>query len=107
MINFMRFSYSFIVTGKNNKDAYCIKTISFLNGKLEKPSLTDRFIFPPYDVSAKTSWEIYANNIVNSYSDFMQRTVKEIADMSDVVSHSGDIWVCDMITGKSTLKHFD
>lgn len=106
MKNILKFGSRFIVAGKNKKDECCIYTVSFLHGKLEKPSLTDRFMFPPSDVSAKVCCDIYAKNAMNFHSDFMQRTVKDIAKVSEIVSPSGDIWTYDMNTGKSTLEHF-
>lgn len=36
----------------------------------------------------------------------MQRTIKDIAKISKVISPTGDIWIYDMITGKSNLEHF-
>ncbi len=99
-------SSRFIVAGKNKKGEYCIYVTSILHGKLEKPSLTDRFIFPPHDADAKMCCDIYAINTVNYQSAFMKRTVKDIAKLSKFVSTSGDIWTYDMITGTSTSEHF-
>ncbi len=104
--NAFSFGSRFIIAGKNRKDEYCMYTMSILRGKLEKPSLTDRFLFPPYDVSPKVCWDIYKKNVINSYSDFMQRTVKEIASISKVVSPSGDIWIYDLSTDISITEHF-
>ena len=102
----MDFGSRFLVAGKNRKDEMCIYTVSFLNGKLEKPSLTDKFLFPPSDADAKTCYDIYAINSVNYKSDFMQRTIKDITKISKVISPTGDIWTYDMISGKSTMVHF-
>lgn len=95
----------FIVAGKNRKDEYCMYIMSILHGKLEKPSLTDRILIPPSDASAKECVDAYATNFY-SYNNFIQRTVKDIAKISKLVSSSGDIWTCDMTTGISTLEHF-
>lgn len=96
----------FIVAGKNKKGECCMYTVSFLHGKLEQPSLTDRFIFPPFDADAKLCCDIYARNVINHRNDFIQRTIKDIAKISNVISPSGDIWIYDMKTGKSTSEHF-
>lgn len=58
--NIMNFGSRFLVAGKNKKDEFCVYTVSFLHGKLEKPSLTDRFMFPPSDADVKTCYDIYA-----------------------------------------------
>lgn len=74
---------------------------------MEKPFLKEWFIFPPYGVDIKESCNIYLKNVIECPNDFIQRTVKDVARISKYVSHSGDIWTYDMITGKSTTEHFD
>lgn len=58
--NVLNLGSRFIVAGKNKKDEYCMYIMSILHGKLEKPSLIDRFMFPPSDVDAKVCLDIYA-----------------------------------------------
>jgi len=105
--NILQYGSRFIIAGKNRKDEYCIYTMSILNGKLEKPSLTDRFMFPPDDVDAKVCVNIYAVNATNYHSDFIQKTVKDIAKISKLVSSSGDIWTYDLNTDTSNSEHFN
>lgn len=104
--NFLEFDSRFIVAGKNKKDECCMYTVSFLKGKLEKPSLTDRFMFPPSDVSAKACVDIFTVNTIYFQNNFVKKTVREIAKMSKLVSRSGDIWTYDFKTDTSTLEHF-
>lgn len=104
--NILKYGSRFIVAGKNRKDEYCMYTMSILNGKLEKPSLTDRFLFPPSDASAKECWNLFAKNVTCSHKEFVQKTVKDVAKISNLVSVSGDVWIYDMIENKSTLEHF-
>lgn len=99
-------SSRFIIAGKNRKGKPCLYIASILNGKLEKPSLTDRFIFPPSDANAKICWDIYAINALNHHNDFIQRTIKDISKISKLISPSGDIWIYDIASGKSTVQHF-
>lgn len=96
----------FIIAGKNRKDECCMYIMSILHGKLEKPSMTDKFLFPPSDASAKECWGCFVKNLTYSKDDFIQKTVKDVAKMSKVVSSSGDIWIHDIITGESIKKHF-
>ena len=96
----------FIIAGNNRKGECCMYTMSILHGKLEKPTLTERWMFPPYDADTKACMDIFAVNAINYHSDFIQRTVKEIALLSKVVSPSGDVWTYDIATGKSTMEHF-
>ena len=105
--NALSVASSFIVVGKNKKNECCIYAWSYLDGKLEKePTLTDMSLFKPHDVSMEICTKFYVKNIHGGYTDFIQRTVKDIADASKVVSPSGDIWTYDMTTDKSTLEHF-
>lgn len=96
----------FLVAGKDKKGEYCIYAVSILNRKLEKPLLVNTFMFPPADADEKNCCEIFRNYIRKSDNDFIQKTVKDIAQISKVISSSGDIWEYDMTTGKSLLKHF-
>lgn len=95
-----------IVAGKNKKDVCCVYTVSILHGKFEKPSLTNRFMFPPYDSDIKICFDIYALNLIKYPNDFISRTIKDIAKISKLISPSGDIWTYDMISGKCNLEHF-
>lgn len=104
--NIMDLGSRFIVAGKNKKDECCMYTVSYINGKFEKPSLTDRFLFPPYDVSPKVCWDFYVKNVISSNSDFIQKTIKDIAKVSNLVSSSGDIWTYNFVTSNSSMEHF-
>ncbi len=97
---------SFIVAGKNKKGEHCIYAVSYINGKLEKPTLTDMILFPPSDISEKVCYDAYIKNTNYYYSDFVQATVKDIAKVSKIVSPSGDIWTYDFATNISDMKHF-
>lgn len=94
------------MAGKNRKDECCMYIASYVHEKFWKPSLTDRFLFPPSDVSPKVCWDIYANNVADCYGDFMQRTIKDISAESKIVSSSGDIWTYDFATDNSSIEHF-
>lgn len=96
----------FIVVGKNKKDECCIYAVSIYHGKLEKPLLKDWFIFPPYGADVKVCFDIYRINATKYRNDFIERTIKDIAKISKYISTSGDIWIYDLNTGKSTLEHF-
>lgn len=99
-------SSRFIVAGKNKNGKSSLYTASILNGKLEKPSLTDRIIFPPADSDVKICCDIYAINAVNHPRDFIQRTIKDISKISKLISSTGDIWIYDITADTSSIKHF-
>lgn len=98
---------SFIIVGKNKKNECCIYAWSYLDGKLEnEPTLTDISLFNPYDVAMEVCTKFYVKNIYTNFNEFVQKTVKDIAEESNVVSPSGDIWIYDIKTGKSSSEHF-
>lgn len=98
---------NFLVVGKNRNSEYCIYAASISSeGKLEKPSLVDWFIFPPSGADAKSCLDIYISNIVKYPNHFIRKTIKDIAPDNKYISSSGDIWTYDIKTGKSTSEHF-
>ena len=96
----------FLVVGKNRNDECCIYAVLISHGKLEKPLLKEWLILPPHGADLKECCDIYLKNVVKYPDNFIQRTVKDIAKMSKYVSPSGDIWIYDIATGKSTSEHF-
>lgn len=96
----------FLVVGKNKKDECCIYIVMISHGKLEPPLLKEWFIFPPFGADIKGCFDLFSENALKYPDDFIQRTVKDIAATNKFISSSGDIWIYDMITGKSTLEHF-
>lgn len=105
--NTFHYGARFIIAGKSKKNKYCIYTMSILNGKIEKPSMVNSFMFPPSDADTKECCEIYSKYTKADDSNFIQNTIKDISKISKVISSSGDIWTCDITTGESSLKHFE
>lgn len=96
----------FLVVGKNKQGEYCIYRLSISHGKLEKPILEDVFIYPPYCMDYNVARSILTTNAKKYPNKFIQRTIKDIAPNNKYISPSGDIWIYNMITGKSTSEHF-
>lgn len=103
--NILNMASDFIVSGKDQYNESCIYAVSYVDGKLGRTK-TDSILFPPSDLSMDICAHIYVRNIKCKYEDFMQKTIKEIAVNSKVVSPSGDIWIYDIKNGKSMLEHF-
>lgn len=97
----------FIIAGKNRTGEYCMYTMSIVNRKLERPQLVDKAVFSPSDVNVKECNKIYDKYIKTSDPNFIQNTIKDISKISKVISSSGDIWMCDITTGESSLEHFE
>lgn len=105
--NAFHYGARFIIAGKSKKSEYCIYTMSILNGKIEKPSMVNSFMFPPSDANIKECCEIYSKYAKASEPNFIQSTIKDISKISKIISPSGDIWTYDIATGESSLKHFE
>lgn len=102
----LELSSRMIVAGKNRNNEYCMYTISYLHGKLEKPSLTEHFLFPPDDVSPKECYDIFVNNVCNSKQHFAEQTIKDISQISSLVSSCGDIVVFDIENNDIITEYF-
>lgn len=100
---------NFLVVGKNRNDEYCIYAVSISEGKLEEPTpvLKDWFIFPPHEADAIVCFDIYTKNAKKYPNKFIQRTIKDIAKNNKYISSSGDVWIYDIKTGKSSSEHFN
>lgn len=96
----------FLVVGKNKKNECCIYMTLISDGKLRKALLKEWFIFPPYGADFDVCSNILTTNIVKYPNKSIQRTIKEIAINNKYISPSGDIWIYDMITDKSSSEHF-
>ncbi len=60
---------------------------------------TTNFIFPPPDIELQKCNGIYARNYHLFNYEFAERTVKDIAKLSDFVSITGDKWTYDIASG--------
>lgn len=95
----------FLVGGKDRHGKISLRSISWNHMNFQDEEVTYG-LFRPLDVDLKTCCDIYKKNIDNYFSDFMKKTIKEVSDKSKVVSSSGDIWIYDIATGKSSSEHF-
>lgn len=96
----------FLVVGKNRMNEPCIYMVLISKKKLRKPLLKNWFIFPPHGMDIDVCSNIFITNTKKYPNNFIQKTIKDIAPDNEYISPSGDIWVYDMRTGKSTSEHF-
>lgn len=96
----------FIVGGLDGKKKMNLWSASWNHGKYSGNNV-ELAIYPPKDVDMQTCCNIYIPNVHEHFSVFIQKTIKEISEKSKIVSPSGDIWIYDMKSGKSTSEHFD
>lgn len=97
----------FLVVGKNKKNECCIYMTLISEGKLRKPLLKEWFIFPPCGADMDVCSNILKTNVAKYSNKSIQKTIKEIAKNNKYISSSGDIWIYDMKSGKSSSEHFN
>ena len=103
--NILDSSSYFIIVGKNKENKDSIVAVSYVNGQL-KNTTTEMILFPPLGLDMQTCSNIFISNLHSDVDNCIQKSVKEISQKCRTVSPSGDIWVYDIKTGKSTSEHF-
>lgn len=103
--NIIKTSSCFIVAGKNKNHENVIYGVSFVAGQLSH-SKTQMILFPPADVSMKDCSEIFVKNYHVNFAHCMEKTIKEISNLSSLVSETGNIWIYETDEVSNTLKQF-
>lgn len=97
----------FIIGGLNRKNNIDLISGSYSQRQLEFSKSEETALFPPYDVDMKICSEVYISNFYNYTEVFVEKTVKEISELSTVVSKCGDKWVYDNRSKLSRKSYFD
>lgn len=86
----------FIIGGVNREGNIDLRPVSYSNQQLMFPKESETMaLFQPYDVDIKICSEIYMSNFCNYTEVFVEKTVKEISELSAAISKCGDKWVYD------------
>lgn len=91
-------SYPFyaILGGLDKNHNIKLIAISYNYGNLQcSETQTNIMIFPPSDVSMKKCSEIFVRNYYLFTDHVIEKTVKDISELSVVVSESGNKWIYD------------
>lgn len=103
--NIIKTSSCFIVAGKNKNQENVIHGVSFIAGKLSH-SKTQMILFPPADVSMKDCSDIFVKNYHVNFAHCMEKTIKEISNLSNLVSSAGNIWIYETDQISNTMVQF-
>lgn len=103
--NLNKIGMYFIIGGLNGNNQPALWSVSWNNNKVSDCNV-ELALYPPEDVDMQTCCDIYIRNIHEYFSEFTQKTIKEISEISKAVSLSGDIWTYDFTTDYSELVHF-
>lgn len=102
---FYKLPISYIMGGKSRNGGYVMFAIDAINGKL-KPVPCTKIIYPPEDMKPEITNKILDKNILKYPQDFYIHTIHKVSRKSNLVSPSGDVWIYDLTTGKSSSEHF-
>lgn len=96
----------YILGGRSKVGDYIMIAIDAVNGKLI-PTPCMKIIYPPDGVKPETTNKILDKNILKYPKDFYIHTIHKVSRKSKFVSHSGDVWIYDLIADSSTFEHFN
>lgn len=63
-------------------------------------------LFPPADAKMQECCDCFAKNYKLHNSEFVEKTIKEIANISNLVSPTGNKWIYNIATEKGMLFSF-
>lgn len=96
---------SFIVGGLNKRHENCLMVGSNKNGVVDFTEVP-MFIYPPVDMGINTAQIILCKNIKETPELFVEKTITDVASVSDWVSNSGTKWIFDIRSGLSKYEKF-
>ena len=104
----LSFPFYAILGGLDKNNDMKLIAISYNHGQLQcSETQTNMMIFPPSDVSMQKCSEVFVRNY-NLFTDQMiEKTVKDVSELSIVVSKSGNKWIYDNRSKQSTSIEFD
>ncbi|MCD8180313.1 MAG: hypothetical protein LUF26_02360 [Firmicutes bacterium] len=97
--------YYCLIAGKATDGAGALISLACKQGNLSYKSVP-MALYHPADADQKQCNLIFARNYKSNYKDFCENTVREISEISYVVSPTGDKWIFDKTTGTGTLYTF-
>lgn len=98
--------FACIIAGKNNNGEMCLIACNNYEGDdinfLEVP----HFLFKPEDMDFNECAEIFAKNLKTCFSDFAEKTIREVSAQSKFVSPTGDKWMYRAVVNCGKLESF-
>lgn len=97
--------FYFLVAGKGRNDNASLISGGNIKGRLEVMEVPVA-LYPPADIKMQECCDCFVKNYKLYNTDFPERTIKEIADISHLVSPMGNKWIYDIATEKGILFSF-
>lgn len=94
-----------LIAGLRNDGTSCLTNLGCVQGNLSY-SVAPRALYPPPDVEWEKCNISFAHNYKSYHEQFCERTVREISNMSSLVSPTGDKWIFNKTTKTGILFSF-
>lgn len=94
-----------LIAGKNNKGIVELRRIQCIRGNFDS-KIVPMAIISPADVQQATCDIFFARNYSKNKETFAEMTIKDIANISELVSITGSKWVYSSRTDKGELFRF-
>lgn len=103
--SFLTLPFCFLIAGKKKDGSIGLVAGQNKGGSIDAAE-TAAMIFSPIDCSFNQCAEILARNKRTGRVDYIEETIRNIAEVSKVVSSTGDKWIYDMQKSAGDLVGF-
>lgn len=97
--------FYFLIAGKGRDGNASLISGGNIKGRLDAKDVP-MALFPPADAKMQECCDCFAKNYKLHNSEFVEKTIKEIANISNLVSHTGNKWIYNIATEKGMLFSF-
>lgn len=97
--------FSALIAGRNRSNVAVLISCDNSLGYLSELAV-EMSLFPPDDAMNEMCCNIFAKNYNMHHSEFVEKTILDVSDISKLVSPTGDKWVYNIKTGKGVLHRF-
>ena len=97
--------YYFIIAGKGSDGNPSLISGGNIKGRIEAKEVP-MVIYPPADTQMQACCDFFARNYKFDNKTFVEKTIKDISNISNLVSPSGDKWIYSFQTQKGSIFSF-
>ncbi|MBQ6708818.1 MAG: hypothetical protein IJM97_07720 [Clostridia bacterium] len=103
--NILDLPFYFLIAGKGNDGKACLISGLNKNGAIDAKEVP-MALYPPADVKMQFCCDCFAKNYHANNDTFVEKTIKDISNVSDLVSSTGNKWIYNITTEKSEFFSF-
>lgn len=97
--------FYFLIAGKGRNGNASLISGGNIKGRLDAKEVP-MALYPPADAKMQECCDCFVKNYKLHNADFSKRTIREISDISHLVSPTGNKWIYSIATAKGTLFSF-